>query len=65
MNRTQLALYAAMSRSTAIVEITRPVYVVHCNSKAFPFIQASEAYALKVHLETVGLDATITIQESI
>ena len=64
MNTNQIALYATMSLSMATVKVPS-VYVVHCNHRAFPFLQASEAYALRAHFEAVGLDTTIIIQESI
>ena len=64
MNTNQLALYAATPLSMATVKVPS-VYMVHCNHRAFPFLQASDAYALRAHFEAVGLEATITIQESI
>ena len=65
MNKTNVVLCATMSHSMLTVHTPRDVYVVHCNGKAFPFLQASEAYSLKVHFEAVGLDASVTIQANI
>lgn len=62
MNPNTIAIRATMSHTTLTVHTPRDMYVVHCNGQAFPFIQASEAYALKVHFEAVGLDAHVTIQ---
>ena len=65
MNPTSIVLREITSHAMLTVHTPRDVYVVHCNGKAFPFLQAAEAYSLKVHFEAVGLEADITIQANI